>query len=475
LIERFVTSRNLLRDVSDARGEFRERPTVGRDARMFRAGFTLIRRLIYAACLLILLICGVEVGVRAYELVTGGPPYCQSSDGTCADCSKLAVPSWSFHQELKPLAWASVECRDTATEIEIRTNSLGLRATEPTIPKPPGVYRIVVLGDETILAPETAEAEHFCTLLQNQIQQMTRIRIEVINAGIPGHCPLTEYLLFKQRLLNLQPDLLLLHFDWSDVSDDRQIRRNAKCDAAGIPQSCPHGRLVAPKKTRAHDVLRQQFRLVDVGLNFASDKWRQELAQQKAISRNTDVNPYAWLRDERPDQNVAFRQSREPIADLAQLCASSACQFVVMTSPKPWQVSAKCSRGEGVRLAAGVASEACFSNREPFRVLARFLQKANIPFIDGSSDLMSGPDAQNNFLKHAPRWAPTGHRKMADRVARFLVENLQGPWSSPYFQPDQPQPMSHGNHGNTAIQRTSAERFDPAKDPGSTIKKSDQH
>ena len=34
---------------------------------MFRVGFTLIRRLIFAICLLILLICGAEVGVRVYE------------------------------------------------------------------------------------------------------------------------------------------------------------------------------------------------------------------------------------------------------------------------------------------------------------------------------------------------------------------------------------------------------------------------
>lgn len=417
---------------------------------MFRAGFTLLRRLIAAACLLILVICGAEVGVRVYEAVTGGS-VSRTSDVIVGDPSKLAITSWSFHQELKPLAVAKVECRDSETQIELRTNSLGLRAAEIEIPKPPGTYRIVVLGDETIFAPETSDADHFCTLVQSQLQQQTRTKIEVINAGIPGHCPLTEYLLFKQ--LRLEPDLVLLHFDWSDVANDRQIRRNARCDPAGIPLTCPNPRLIAEKKVRKHEVWRQQFRLFDWVLSAAGDEWKQQLAQQKAVSRDVDANPYAWLREEHPQQNVAFRQSVRPIADLAHLCRLSSCQLVLFTSPKPWQVSAKCSRGEGVRLAEGVAREACFSSREPFRVLERFAQNPNvkIPFVDGSTVLAPGPDAEVNFLKHAPRWSPAGHRKMAERVASFLSEAISGPWNSPYYQPDQAPPMSRAENRENAI------------------------
>jgi hypothetical protein len=247
---------------------------------------------------------------------------------------------------------------------------------------------------------------------------------------------------------------VLLHFDWSDVANDRQIRRNARCDPAGMPLSCPNPRLIAEKKeVRKHEVWRQQFRLFDWVLSAAGDEWKQQLAQQKAVSRDVDANSYAWLREEHPQQNVAFRQSVRPIADLAQLCRLSSCQLVLFTSPKPWQVSAKCSRGEGVRLAEGVAREACFSSREPFRVLERFAQNPNvkIPFVDGSTVLAPGPEAEVNFLKYAPRWSPAGHRKMAERVASFLSETISGPWNSPYFQPDQAPPMSRAENRENAI------------------------
>ncbi len=430
---------------------------------MFRAGLILLRRLIFAVSLLILLICGAEVGVRTYEAATGDA-VCRSKSTVSNDPSKLAVPSWTFYQELKPLAVAKVACRDSNNDVEIRTNSLGLRGEEPVIPKPPEICRVVVLGDETIFAPETTESDHFCNQLRHCLQEQTRIRIEVINAGIPGHCPLSEFVLYKQRLMNLQPDLVVLHFDWSDVSDDRQLRRRARCDQSGIPQSCPHETLVASKKLQKCDLWRQQFRLLDWGLGSISSEWKEQLTRQKSASREIDTNPYAWLRDEHPDQNPVFRQAVKPIANLAQLCRSSHCPFVLMTSPKPWQVSAKCSRGPGVRMAAGVAREAFFPNRAPFEILAGYADRQKIPFVDGSTTLANGPDAESNFLRHAPRWSPKGHHEMAKLVAGFVIENISGAWNSPYFQQTEQPITSHPSNASpiqwTSGERTPTDRFD---------------
>lgn len=409
---------------------------------MFRAGLTVVRRVIAAAALLALMICGAEVAVRIYEVWNGGK-ICTSGSGVCDDASGLTIPSWSFYQELKPMAVARVESRDLRTRVEIHTNSFGLRGPEVTVPKPGNVYRIIVLGDETLFAPETSDTDHFCTLMQDRLQQASSIQIEVVNAAIPGHCPLTEFLLFKHRLLGLQPDLVMLHFDWSDVADDRQIRRRAHCDDEGVPQSCPHASFVTSRKVRAHEAWRQQFRLLDWALSYLGAEWRQQIARQTAVSRESDTNPYAWLRDERPSKNASFRNSVGPVEDLADLCHQAEIPFILMTSPKPWQVSENCSRGEGVRLAAGVAQDACFSNRAPFDVLARFADRSKIPFIDGSPVIGSGRDAESNYLNYAPRWSAAGHLRMAELVTKFLFETTQGPWNRQYAPPQQQQATSH--------------------------------
>ena len=419
---------------------------------MLRAGLTLLRRLVCAASLLILLICGAEVGVRVYEAATG-KRVCPLKVTESRDPSMLTVPSWSFLNELKPLASAKVGCRDSGKEIEIHTNSLGLRGAEPMIPKPAQVFRIVVLGDETVYAPETADDDHFCHLLETGMQRRANSRIEVINAGIPGHCPLTEYLLFKQRLLALQPDLVLMHFDWSDVADDVIVRRGSLRGKTGSWQTCPHPKLANEKKERPQEVWRQQFRLLDWGLSTISLEWKQQVARQAAISREVETNPYAWLRDEHPEKNRAFRKAVGPIVELARLCHASHIEFALVTSPKPWQVSAKCSRGEGVRLAAGVAQEACFQNRAPFEVFTRFAELNRIPVLDTSNDFSTGRDTETNFLKYAPRWSAIGHRRMANLIVQFLTETLPGTWNSPDMeQNEQTITLSRANDTLSASQ-----------------------
>ena len=421
---------------------------------MFRAGLIAIRRLVCSASLLILLICGAEVGIRIYEAISGRAISCPCDSDAC-DPSKLTIPSWSVYQELKPLSQAVVECRDTDTKVELHTNSFGLRGPEPVVPKPGNVCRIIVVGDETIFAPETNDEDHFCTILRDLLQQTTSQKVEVINAGVPGHCPLTEFVLFKQRLVTLQPDLVILHFDWSDVADDRQVRRWARCDEEGSPQACPNAKLIAAKKKfQQYETWRSHFRLLDFGLRSLSAEWKQQVAKEKAKSRDSDTNPYAWLRDERPELNANFRYAVSPVVDFANLCHSWHCSFVVMNSPKPWQVSSRCSRGEGVRTAAGVARDALYTNQAPLRVLNDVLTRAGVPFVDGAAVMGTGKEGENQFLRYAPRWSVAGHRRMADCVSSYLVQNVSGPWNSPYSRRDQ----MTGNSRNTDIQWTGGQK-----------------
>jgi len=114
---------------------------------MIRAKLRLVRHITIAVILLGLLLCGAEVGVRVYEVAVG-KSICSGSQPEClVDPTRLTVPSWLTNLELKPHATAEVSCRDSKRPVEIRTNSLGFRGPEITIPKPRGTYRIVILGD----------------------------------------------------------------------------------------------------------------------------------------------------------------------------------------------------------------------------------------------------------------------------------------------------------------------------------------
>lgn len=402
---------------------------------MIRAKLRLVRHIVTAVLLLALLLCGAEVGVRVYE-VTQGKPICSVAEADIVtDPSGLAIASWLTYLELKPHATAEVKCRDLKRLIEVRTNSLGFRGPEVIMPKPAETYRIVVLGDENIFAPETADEDHFIKRLKDLLHERTRLKIDIINAGIPGACPLTEFLLFKQKLLAVQPDLVLLHFDWSDVSDDRQLRRYTRSDPHRTPLSCTHASLqTKSQKPNPLEDLRQQFRLIDWGLVAAGDQWKQKIDGQAAKSRDLGTNAYAWLRDEHPESNLAVRQSFRPIVDIARLSEGTHIQLAVMTSPKPWQVSARCTSGAGVRLKSGVSADAFYPNQAPFIALQEFASGIKVPFVDLSGALRSSATPEANYLRYAPRWSPSGHRCVAENLAGFLLAQVPGPWNSPYFQ-----------------------------------------
>src|SRR5260221_7942784 len=116
----------------------------------------------------------------------------------------MVCNSWSVHHNLKPSRTFSVRNPDREQRIPVALNSVGLRGKEPAIPKPAGIYRVVCLGDEITLVPQTPEAETFCVRLQHDFPESQGRRVEVLNAGIPDYCPLLSYLQMKHQLLGLQ-------------------------------------------------------------------------------------------------------------------------------------------------------------------------------------------------------------------------------------------------------------------------------
>src|SRR5215208_6568936 len=92
-----------------------------------------------------------------------------------------------------------------------RTNGLGLRRDgEVAIPKPAGVFRVLVLGDSQT-AGFVNNDEHY----PHRLEQLLRARpggdrIEVLNAGISGYAPHQSYLWWRERGATLEPDLVVL-------------------------------------------------------------------------------------------------------------------------------------------------------------------------------------------------------------------------------------------------------------------------
>jgi lysophospholipase L1-like esterase len=113
---------------------------------------------------------------------------------------------------------------------EVRTNSWGFRTFEFTERKKPGVFRIVCLGDSSTFGFNVEERDAYPAVLARLLEEAQPNRFEVLNLGVPGYSSRQGLELIRQRVLELEPDLVTFAFGtndrfwWRPLSDDRMIR-----------------------------------------------------------------------------------------------------------------------------------------------------------------------------------------------------------------------------------------------------------
>ncbi|MBL8135094.1 MAG: hypothetical protein JNL48_00605 [Acidobacteria bacterium] len=151
------------------------------------------------------------------------------------------VPDTFRHHALLPDSYAEIRQRDFV--YLQRVNHLGLRGRETTVEKPAGTRRILMLGDSFTMAKGVQEDETFSVLVEQALQAPMQAcgggRVEVLNAGVDSYSPLLEYLYFKRDLARLNPDLVVLNFDNSDLIQEAAYRRQATRDATGEITAVP--------------------------------------------------------------------------------------------------------------------------------------------------------------------------------------------------------------------------------------------
>ena len=148
---------------------------------MVRSCVSWFRHIFYALVFLALVGCLTEIALRVYDSATGQVTRRELYD------RGMTCKSWTVHHSLKPSRTFSVRNPDRDERITVALNSHGLRGKEPAVPKPPDTFRIVCLGDELTLAPQTRDADTYCAQLQLDFPTCRGRKVEVVNAGVPDN------------------------------------------------------------------------------------------------------------------------------------------------------------------------------------------------------------------------------------------------------------------------------------------------
>lgn len=372
--------------------------------------------LLYAVLALVLLPCVAEVWLRWQELRAGRPLL--SSDS----CNDLVAPSWIAHHQLKPLRSVFATNPDTGERFETEINSFGLRGPEPAIPKPADTIRVLVLGDETVFGLETPDADTFCAQLEKRLKATWRQPVEVINGAVPGDCPLLAAVRLKHNFLTFRPDLVLCHFDMTDVADDYAYRRHTQLGRGEEPLACPNPLLEKPCRGISQE-WGDHFLVAKWGQRQLAKFWRQKRPDTPSGDIDHPLGKYVWLEDDPPDWSVHIQQAFTSLGHVNKATFAAGSRLLITTCPAPWQVSSTASNGDGVRQAAGVAEDAHYRSDLPFRLLAEFSKQRGLAFFDASPAFQEDPHPDRLFLQNSAQLSAEGHALYAERVAQFLAEN----------------------------------------------------
>ena len=203
----------------------------------------------------------------------------------------------------------NVEAATPGQSQVIRINNHGLRGRDVTIEKPPGTFRIVVLGDSVALGRTIPEEATFSGAVEIALRKARpEASAEVLNASLSGRDTWEEAAVLRHRMLAFSPDLVVLQICLNDHVRLPQPAKNAPIGVFGDQDWWSYSSLLAmldrrfPSFRRAHvaTIDRLGFRrsrervildnFIDPGqmLNVEAhwDDWTKALLEIRDLSRS---------------------------------------------------------------------------------------------------------------------------------------------------------------------------------------------
>ncbi len=327
--------------------------------------------------------------------------------------------------------------------VELTTNSLGLRDREIEPGKPAGVFRILMLGDSfTEGGGLTLEQT-----VPKQVEAMLdaarcRPGVEVINGGVSSYSPILEYLFLEHVGLALDPNLVVLNFDMTDVHDDVVRTGLARLDAKGLPLAVPSDRrketalllppLPKPAFLRFLDPVEALLNRSRLYQSARTASWGQALFGSLTLTPERiaelglvghpqyDIEGVTRSGDF-PAQDAAWRLTERYISAIRALAQAQGRLFAVVVYPHAQQVSAAASPGG--RRRHGLTPGLHRSER-PFQILADLGRREGFPVIDllhlfRERETREGPLFRADDIHHTP----AGARVFAEGVVSGLLRD----------------------------------------------------
>ena len=243
---------------------------------------------------------------------------------------------------LRPGARAALK---VSGDLVYEINEDGFRGPRYSMDKPPGVFRVVVLGDSLAFGYGVRERDTFVRQMETLL--LARGPAQILNFGVGGYNPYNEAALFADLGVKYRPDLVLVQFCINDLNDPTlHFDAHTRLSLGTIPAEAYPDPSVRPAGTSLVTRLLRPCRSLELCARL-DDAW---LATQRP--------PYgaAAFRASALPRDLSDRRVRRWIADrygeIAREAARIDARFAVAVFPFRAQVT----RGAPAQFQAQIAA-----------------------------------------------------------------------------------------------------------------------
>lgn len=288
-------------------------------------------------------------------------------------------------------------------------NQLGFRGREITVEKPPGVFRIVIMGASTIYGIYVGDNETSAFQLERRFNELQGSKkVEVINAGVPGWVSSETLRNLTGRVLRLHPDLILVADGRNEIFP--QLFNNYRDDYS-------HYRRAGYDFRNSNYVYKNLFRvshllmlLVTRGDGHLGFSNRDENPPYAVIDYTNAPSDDDVLRNAaQPARLNAFRRNLEQVI---QLCRANKVEPVLSTIPFVKEKYVSNNIQADARTMPAIATQAG-TNNDMIRTIAGELK---VPLVDPALSLN-----QPNLLVDDCHFNKQGEEAYADLMFKTIT------------------------------------------------------
>ncbi len=292
----------------------------------------------------------------------------------------------------------------------VHTNALGLRGGPVVVPKPPGVARILFIGDSMTAGLEVNENDTFEAVCSRLLGGAPHI--DVVNAGVRGY-NLDNVLAFLQNVgIGLEPDLVVYTFVDNDLTANADFSPETSDWSRGLTLSGLAGRIAAYSHlTYRFQLLQQQITL----RRQTDNKQNERVYVPRGLYALFTTTTYLT------DASAVLTGQR--IAYMDSLCRVHGARFVLAGAPHRLEISPPAQDWLRQQLLKSTAADAAAA--PDFDGVRRYLdwvaERAGCARVDPIPAFRAGlPQARDYWFHKDDHLNVRGHRLFGEIMAEKL-------------------------------------------------------